>query len=107
MVESVIMGDLRAALNYCGYDLDEVMGTKSRKRIYSDLRSIVWSIYCREQKVTPGQASRAFGWNRATIFCSIGRVQGLRQSDKVYSDMYDSINGAYMAYSNREEAAGE
>ena len=109
MVESVVMSDLRSALDYCGYDLDEVMRTKSRKRIYSDLRSIVWTIYCGAQNVTAGQASRAFGWDRATIYCAMARVQGLRKSDKVYADMYDAIFGAYMAYSTRdcEEAVEE
>ena len=110
MVESVVMRNIRSAFDYCGYSLDEVMNTKSRKRIYSDLRSIVWTIYCNEQKVTAGQASRAFGWDRATIYCSMMRVPVLRKSDKVYSDMYDAIHGAYLAYSSKEdggEADGE
>lgn len=103
MVESVTMGNIRDALNYCGYDLNEVMGNKSRKRLYADLRSIVWSIYCKERNVTSGQASRAFGWDRTTIYCSLSRVHGLRLTDRVYSDMYDSIYGAYLAYASKQE----
>ena len=97
------MRNIREALSYCGYDLNEVMANRTRKRIYVDLRSIVWDIYCKEQNVTPGQASRAFGWDRTTISYSLSRVDGLRMSDRVYVDMYDSIYGAYMSYANKEE----
>ena len=66
MVESVTLGNIRAALSFCGYDLNEVMENKTRRRLYADLRSIVWYIYCTERHISPGDASRAFGWNRST-----------------------------------------
>ena len=99
MIESATMGDLRNALSYCGYDLDEVMGNKTRLRLYADLRSIAWFIYCAERPATPGEASRAFGWNRSTIHCAVAKVPLLRHSDNVFSDMYDSISKAYAGFS--------
>ena len=109
MVESATMGNLRDALSYCGYDLDEVMGNKTRLRLYADLRSIAWFIYCAERPATPGEASRAFGWNRSTIHCAVAKVSGLRHSDKVFSDMFDSISGAFVSfsYARKERQAEE
>lgn len=102
MVESVTLGNLRAALSFCGYDLNEVMENRTRKRQYVDLRCIVWYIYCEERRMSPGDASRVFGWNRSTIHCALAKVPSLRKTDKVFCDMYDSINGAYLNYAHKE-----
>lgn len=103
MVESVILGNLREALSFCGYDLDEVMGSKVRKRAYADLRSIVWYIYCTERGVGPSAAARVFDWNRCTIHCAVARVPDLRQTDREFSDMFDSIHGAFLSYASNNE----
>lgn len=107
MVESVTMGNLREALSFCGYNLDEVMGSKMRKRTYADLRSIVWYIYCTEKGVGPSAAARVFDWNRCTIHCAIARVPDLRQTDREFSDMFDSIHGAYLSYARNNDAEEE
>jgi hypothetical protein len=106
MVESITMGNIRKALGFCGYDLDEVMHNKTRKRMYADLRSIVWYIYCTERNISPGDASRAFGWNRATIHCALARVEALKHTDRVFCDLYDAISGAYMSYAGTDGKEG-
>ena len=91
-----VLTALRGAVEYCGYDFDELFANTTRRRIYVDLRSIVWSIYSAEMLYSPSQVALDFGWNRCTISCSIERADSLRSVDKVFADIYDSIHGAYM-----------
>ena len=103
MIEGKTIENLRSALEFCGYDLDEIMTNRTRRRTYTDLRSIVWSIYCNERNLTCGQVGRAFGWDHSTIYYSLSRARDLRKTDRVFADMYDSIHGAYLAYSSKEK----
>lgn len=107
MIEGKTIRDLRSALEFCGYDLDEIMGNHTRQRTYTDLRSIVWSIYCSEQNLSCGQAGRAFGWDRTTIHYAVSRSSELRKYDRVYADMYDSIHSAYILFAYKEEEIPE
>lgn len=107
MSGNTIVGLIGDALAFCGYNLDEVMGSKRRSRTFADLRSIVWYIYCAEKGVGPSAASRVFDWNRCTIHCAVARVPDLRHTDREFSDMFDAIHGAYLAYASREEETQE
>ena len=91
---------LRYAFEFCGYDFDDVMGNPSRKRIYADLRAIAWYIYQEELRRTSGQVARAFKRDHSTVYCGIVRASRLRRCDKQFSDLYDSIYGAFMAKDN-------
>ena len=100
-----IVEDLRFALGYCGYNLDEIMTSRRRTRIYADLRAIVWSIYQSERSCSSGQVGRAFGWDRATIYCALRRNRQLLRVDKEYVSLYDMIYGYYQqAEAARREA---
>ena len=98
-----IIDQFRAVLEFCGYDYDEVLSNHSRKRVYVDLRSIIFHICNRERHLAPSQIGQIFGWNRCTVFCAIEKVYSLRKVDRVFNDMYDSIHGAYMALSAKKE----
>ena len=91
-----IIEALRGALDYCGYDLDTVIDKKSRARIYSDLRSIIWTIYQSETNQSFERISQDFHWDRVTIFCAVERAKTFRQVDPNFADMYDSVYGAYL-----------
>ena len=89
--------NLREALSLCGYDLDEIIRSRTRKRTYVDLRSIVWTIYQHELARNTTQISRAFGWSRDTVQYGLMRANHLMKSDRTFRDMYDAIYGHYMA----------
>ena len=102
-----IIDALRGALNYCGYNYDEVVSKKSRQRIYSDLRSIIWSIYQTEADLPFKQVGIDFDWDRITVYHALARAKDFRKVDRNFADMYDSIYGAYLnAYSSKQEEAG-
>ena len=91
-----ILGALHSAFEYCGYDLDAIMGAKCRERTIADLRSIAWAIYQDETRYSAQQLSLDFNWNRCTIFCAIKRANELRSIDRNFSDMYDAVHGAFI-----------
>jgi chromosomal replication initiation ATPase DnaA len=98
----------RAVLEFCGYDYDEVMGNHCRRRILVDLRSIIFYICHWDKHLSASQIGEIFGWNRSTVFCSIEKVPGLCRNDRAFSNMYDSVQGAYMALgAKREEERNE
>ena len=98
-----IFDALNAALEYCGYNLDALMAEKCRERLFADLRAIVWHIYQSETNYSSQQISEDFNWNRGTIFSAVRRANDLRGVDRNFTDMYDSIHGAYInAYSMSE-----
>ena len=99
-----IIEQFREVLEFCGYDYDDVLTNHCRKRVYSDLRSIVFHICNREKHLSAAQIGEVFGWNRCTVFCSIDKVYSLRRNDRVFADMYDSIYGAYTALTANKEA---
>ena len=102
-----ILSALGVALDYCGYDLDAIMGTKCRERSLVDIRSIVWSIYKNETGCSCLQMAGDFNWDRSTIYCSINRAEELRRFDRNYADMYDSVHGAYINALAAEEEKQE
>ena len=91
-----ILVALHSAFEYCGYDLDAFMGTKCRERTITDLRSIAWTIYQDSTRYSAQQIALDFGWNRCTIFCSIKRARELRELDRNFADMFDSVHGAFI-----------
>ena len=96
--------DLRDALAICGYDLAEIMGNRTRRREYTDMRAIVWTIFCDQTKANISQAGRAFGWDRGTIYHSIVKARNLIHRDRFFADEYDSILGAYVDLVARRES---
>jgi len=101
-----IIEQFRAVLEFCGYDYDEVFAHR-RIRLYSDLRSIIFDICRRERHLVASQIGQVFDWNRSTVHCAMEKVYGLRRTDRAYSDMYDSIHGAYMALTANKEKTDE
>ena len=95
--------NLREAMEFCGYDLAEIMGNKTRRRDYTDLRKIVWCIFSEELRVGPSQIGRAFGWDRATIHIAISKAKDLLKTDRLFADMYDSVLSAYRAIEAKNE----
>lgn len=95
MASGKTVDGLRFALEFCGYDFDDVMTNRTHKREYADLRSIVWSIYQSELCRTTGQVGRAFGWGHATIYCALKRAKELRKVDPAFNAKYDMIYGYY------------
>lgn len=91
-----VFSALRSSLEYCGYDLDALMATKCRERTLTDLRAIVWAIYQDEMSYSYPQVALDFNWNRSTVFSGIRRARILRESDRNFCDMYDSVHGAYI-----------
>ena len=91
-----IMEALRAAMDYCGYDLYELMSSKVRTRVYADLRAIVWSIYQDELKSSSRRVGYDFGWSRATVYSAVTKANELKTVDREFSDMYDAIHGAFI-----------
>ena len=100
------LGALRAALDYCGYDLSAIMGTKCRERSVVDIRSIAWAVYKAETGYSCQQLAQDFNWDRTTIYCSVRRANDLRRYDRNFSDMFDSVQGAFInALSAEQEKA--
>lgn len=97
MLQERTLEALRSAVEFCGYDMGEIMERHNRKRVFSDLRSIVWTIYCDSLHASPARASAAFGWDRTTIHCALAKARDLRTTDRFFADMYDSILGAFNA----------
>ena len=101
-----IMDALALALDYCGYDFNEVVSKKSRQRIFSDLRSIIWSIYQEETELPFRQVGMDFNWDRVTVYHAMARAKDFRKVDKNFADMYDSVYGAFLnAYSASQQTA--
>lgn len=99
-----IIDALRSAVDYCGYDFDTVMSKGSRQRIYSDLRSIIWSIYQEQTGLNFRKVGDDFDWGYTTVFYATERVKDFRKVDRDFADMYDSLYGAYVnAYSINQE----
>ena len=90
-----IMQALRDALEYCGYDMTELLGNKTHRRIYADLRAIIFSVYKTATQATELQLRYDLGWDRTTIWYSIRKAEELRKADINFADMYDSIEGAF------------
>ena len=86
-----IVSALRLAFKDCGYDLDEVMLSRTKPRLLSDLRTIAWSIYQSELHRTYKEIAKAFGWSRATVYCALRRERSLYTGDKVFRDISDRI----------------
>lgn len=95
---------MRAALELCGYDFDEVINAHCRKRYYTDLRSIIFDICEREKGLVASQMGEIFGWNRSTVHCSLKRAKSLYKYDRAFSNTYDAIYGAYMTVVANGEA---
>lgn len=98
-----IIDSLRVALDYCGYDFDTVVNRKCRKRIFSDLRSIIWTIYQAETNQSYERIGDDFNWNRITVFSAVERARNFMKVDKNFADMYDAVYGAFVnAYATEE-----
>ena len=102
----MIMRALRFAMEYCGHDLDAVMGTKSRLRPIVDIRSIAWAVYHAETNYSFREVANDFGWDRVTVFSAIKRANELRNYNRNFSDTYDSFYGAFMDAFQREKELG-
>lgn len=101
--KKAVVASLRWALEFCGYDYDDILGQKTRRRVYADLRSIIFSIYQEATLVSYHQVSIDLGWNRGTVFSAINRAYELRKFDHNFSDLYDSIRSAFEIAMQREE----
>lgn len=107
MLDEVTIRHIKEAVEMCGYDFVEMMGNHTRKRAYTDIRAIVWSLCHRETGAMPGEIGRRFGWNRCTVHHSVNKAGELREYDKTFRDIYDSIYGYYMAIESYEAEFNE
>lgn len=99
----ITMSHIHEAMALCGYDLDEVMTNRTRKRKYVDLRSVAWGLYSEETGCSPGAVGRAFGWDRCTVRYSIKKARILTKIDREYRNLYDAIYGFYMMLESKDE----
>ena len=93
---------LRQAVELCGYDFDEVMSNHTRLRTYVDIRSVVWEICATETAAFPGEIGRRFGWNRSTVSYAIDKARELREYDRQFRSLYDSIYSFYMVLESND-----
>ena len=91
------MEHLMGAVAQCGFDYGEAFIRRNQKRIYADIRSIVWHIYRNETAASATKIARAYDWNRCTIISAIQKAHDLKEYDRAFCDLYDSIYGYYMA----------
>lgn len=98
--------NLYRAFSMCGYDLDEVMTDHTRRRGYTDLRSIAWDIFQKESGWNSVLIGSYFGWNRSTVFCAIEKSKQLKYADRNYRDLYDSIYGYYINFKYENYGSG-
>ena len=87
---------LKLAVEACGYNFEEAMDKSSKKRIFSDIRAVVWGIYQKELHRTTGQVGRAFKRDPATIYSALIKNDALLSTSKEYRNLYDSVYGHYM-----------
>jgi len=90
-----VLKALDKAVSFYGYGLDSLFSNRTRKREYTDLRAIVWLIYQEHTQLSETQISSDFNWNRGTIFNAIRRARELKEYNRNFSDMYDSIQGVF------------
>lgn len=102
MLDDLTVEHIKAAVEMCGYDFDEMMFNHTRKRTYVDIRAIIWEICHTETGAMPKEIGRKFGWNRCTVYYSIGKARELCEYDKDFRNRYDSVYGYYMALESNE-----
>ena len=114
-IDDVTVAHLRGAVGMCGYDFDEVVGNHTNRRVYTDLRAVIWVIVQEETGATAKAIGDRFGWNRSTVFSSLVKARELREYDRDFRGLYDSVYGYYSYFEvkngdkegiEREDAGG-
>lgn len=101
-MDEITVRHLREAVNMCGYDFDDIVSTHTNRQIYTDLRSIIWAILKDETGDECRVIGNRFGWNRSTVFCAIRKARDLKDYDRKFRSLYDSIYGYYIHFESTE-----
>ena len=108
MLDDLTVEHIKYAVEMCGYDFREIIRNHTRKRTYVDVRSVIFELCQAETGAMPKEIGNKFGWHRCTVYYSIGKAKELREYDKQFRDMYDSIHSYYiMAESIAEDDGRE
>lgn len=102
-MDEITIEHLRSAVNMCGFDFDDIVSSHTNKRAYTDMRAIIWHILQSETGASYAQIGKRFKWNRATVFYSLNKAHELREYDREFCNLYDSVYSYYMHF---ESTAG-